>query len=172
MPPKESKTSKSERELLDEEQQLNDEIVKMSLRLSALKAQHSSRLEEIASLKRDRDGLWSSCGKCEDDLNTATMNRVDVLTDFARQYKSEESIKVLACIRLDTALNLLEEEKLRLADELKSTEVEYEEAISTMKKEYDSLVARISEMEKEFADIVGDTNSKVTNGQLTPSELC
>ncbi|KAH9597278.1 hypothetical protein LSM04_007964 [Trypanosoma melophagium] len=170
MPPKESKPSKGEKELVDEEQQLNDEIVKMSLRLSALKAQHSSRLEEVASLKRDRDGLWSSCGKCEDDLNAATMDRVDVLTDFARQYKSEENIKVLACIQLDTSLNRLEEEKLRLADELKNTEVEYEEAISTMKKEHDSLVARISEMEKEFADILGDTQLKGINGHSTSNE--
>ncbi|KEG11325.1 hypothetical protein DQ04_02741100 [Trypanosoma grayi] len=172
MPPKDNKKNpKAERDLLDEEQQLSDEIVKMGLRLSALKAHHFARLDEVTALTKDRDELRLTCSNYEEDLSTATTGKVDILTDFARQYKREENTKIQACIELDTALNRIEEEKLKLADELKKVEADYDEAISAVKTEHDSLSTRIGEMEREFGVIMNDTQFRGSHGQSAPVEF-
>ncbi|RNF08100.1 uncharacterized protein Tco025E_07218 [Trypanosoma conorhini] len=165
MPPKDNKkNSRSDKELQDDEQQLSDDIVRMSIRLSALKTQYAGCLEEISVLKREQKELQSSCASCEDDLRLATSNRVDVLTDFARQYKTEEDEKIRACTKLDETLNRLEEEKLKLTEEVKKTETEYDDSINALKTEHDSLLARIEEMEREFGALMDDTRSRVPIG--------
>ncbi|KAF8287257.1 hypothetical protein BCY84_21309 [Trypanosoma cruzi cruzi] len=169
MPPKENKkNSKSDKDLQDDEQQLNEDIVKMGIRLSALKAEYAGQLEEIFGLRREKKELEFGCAKFEDDLRLATLNRVDVLTDFVRQYKTEEDEKIRTCTDLDETLNRLEEEKIRLTEKAKKAETEHEDAINAMKTEYDSLLARIDEMEREFSVLMEDTRSRMPYGQSAP----
>ncbi|ESL11154.1 hypothetical protein TRSC58_01105 [Trypanosoma rangeli SC58] len=169
MPPKgKQKNLKSDKDLQEDEQLLNDDVMKMSMRLSALKTQYAGRLEEILALRREQKELQCSCVNFEDDLRLATSNRVDVLTDFARQYKTKEDEKIRVCTKLDDTLNRLEEEKLKLTDEAKRAETEYEDAINALKAEYDSLLARIDEMESDFGVLLDDTRSRVSDGWTEP----
>ncbi|RNF01115.1 hypothetical protein TraAM80_07216 [Trypanosoma rangeli] len=169
MPPKENKKNlKFDRDPQEDEQQLNDDIMKISMRLSALKTQYSGRLEEILVLRREQKELQCSCANFEDDLRLATSNKVDVLTDFARQYKTKEDEKIRVCTKLDDTLNCLEVEKLRLTDEAKRAETEYEDAINALKAEHDCLLARIDEMEKEVSVILDNTRSRMPDDWTEP----
>ncbi|KAG8348186.1 hypothetical protein TRVL_01001 [Trypanosoma vivax] len=160
MPPKEiRKTQKSDVEMPDEEMQLNDDIIKASLRLSALKAVHAERMEEIVMLKREREKLSAACAVSEAEASAATTDRFDILTDFARQYRTDESARISVATKLDALFNDLCEEKIKLNNELKRTETEYDEALSAARAECEALSSRIADMEKEFDIIINDTES-------------
>ncbi|AAZ13360.1 hypothetical protein, conserved [Trypanosoma brucei gambiense DAL972] len=160
MPPKDNrKVTKTENDFAEEDQQINDEIVRAKLRLAALEAVHADRLEEIAMLKRSRDDLLSTFEKCEGDANAATEDRLDILTDFTRQYKNDEKFKIEIATRMDATLNRLAEEKLKLVEELKKTKTEFEEAIAQVKAECETLYSRIADMEREFDTIMMETKS-------------
>nr|CCC92349.1 conserved hypothetical protein [Trypanosoma congolense IL3000] len=154
MPAKETKKpSKTEADIVDD-QQINDDITKARLRLAALETVYMGRLSEITSLKQNRDELKAKFEKLEEEVNSMSQERLDILTDFTRQYKTEEKAMIAVATKIDEKLNQLAEEKIVLTEELKRAKMESEAAIALVRAECETLNSRIADMEKEFDGIM------------------
>lgn len=161
MPPKSTsgkgKGSKGpSNEIYYEEMKLSDEIVMLNLRLSALKSAFVDRMEKTAEKQKEKLLVQSSVSNIEKALVEKKAERVDILADFTRQYKTDEREAILKITELDSLVNKGLEQKIGLQREIDEMEKDFDMKIKKMKQQFEVLCQREEDMEKEFQAILGD----------------
>lgn len=144
-----------------EDQRLTDEIVILNLRLAALKSEFVDRMEKTAQKQKEKLLTEASLNAEEEKLQEKREERVDILADFTRQYKTDEREAIAKISELDAKVNKLLEEKINLQKEIEDTEKQYDARIKEKKQKFDALCQREAEMEREFQVILGDIEESV-----------
>lgn len=155
------KASGPTNETLYEDQRLSDEIVMYTLRLAALKNEFVNRMEKTAEKQKEKLLAESSLAKEEERLEEKKEEKVDILADFTRQYKTDEREMITKITELDGNVNKQLEIKINLQKEIEDTEKEFDLKIKEKKQKFDALCAREAEMEREFQVILGDIEDSV-----------
>lgn len=155
MPPKKEKIVLSE-------DQLDDEIVKSTLRLNALKNVYMRRLEEVSDARSEEQELRERCKQLEDAYNEAMRERFDIISDFTRQHKATEDELIARITVLDSIITDLKDQKELSLLALKETEKERDHYIAMKQREFEEQEKKMKEMEEEFAIMLNDTQNKMT----------
>lgn len=160
MPPKAPAKGKGSKgpssEIFYEDQRLSDEICRLSLRLAALKNVFLDRMEKIAQKQKERALVQSALCKEEAMLFDKKEEKIDILADFTREYKTDERQFIFRITDLDGRVNNLLEEKSNLQRQIEEIEKQFDQKIKEKKQQFESLCQRETEMEREFQVILCD----------------
>lgn len=160
MPPKAPAKGKGSKgpssEVYYEDQRLSDEICRLTLRLSALKNVFLDNMERTAEKQKERLLVQVALSKEEAKLADKKEEKVDILADFTREYKTDEREFISRIIEVDGRVNNLLEEKASLQRQIEETEKQYDIKIKEKKQQFESLCQRETEMEREFQVILCD----------------
>lgn len=155
MPPKKEK-------IVLTEDQLDDEIVKASLKLNALKTIFSRREEEVRECGAEEKELQERCKQLEEAYGESMRERFDIISDFTRQHKATEDELIARITVLDSIITDLRDQKELSILALKETEKERDHYIAMKQREFEEQEKKMKEMEEEFAIMLNDTQNKMT----------
>lgn len=145
------------------EDQLDDEIVKATLRLNALKSVYMRRLEEVSDVRSEEQELRERCKQLEEAYTEAMRERFDIISDFTRQHKATEDELIARITVLDSIITDLKDQKELSVLALKETEKERDHYIAMKQREFEEQEKKMKEMEEEFAIMLNDTQNKMTD---------
>lgn len=138
------------------EQQLNDEIILLTCRLSALKKEYMTRMDTIARLKMKQIEQQQVLNQKQHELKDKSDERSDILTDSTRQMKTDEREAISQMAVLSAALHRLNEEKTSLQHDLEDQEHQYDKNIKAKRQQLEELSRKSSDMEREFTAMLAD----------------
>jgi hypothetical protein len=144
------------------EDQLDDEIVKATLRLNALKNIYVRRLEEVAESRAEEQELRERSKQLDDAFTESMRERFDIISDFTRQHKATEDELIARITVLDSIITDLRDQKELSLLALKETEKERDHYIAMKQREFEEQEKKMKEMEEEFAIMLNDTQNKMT----------
>lgn len=144
------------------EDQLNDEILKASLREKALKTVYMKRMEEVAQCRSEEMELREAFRLLEEAFIDGRQERFDIISDFTRQYKATEDALIGRCTELDNMITDLkdQQELSRLA--LTETERERDHYSKLKDDEYEDQDKKMKDMEEEFKVMLSVTQDRMT----------
>lgn len=152
---------KKEKVVLTEDQ-LDEEIVKATLRLNALKTIYMRRVEEVSEARAEEQELREKCKQLEEAFTEAMRERFDIISDFTRQHKATEDELIARITVLDSTITDLKDQKELSLLALKETEKERDHFIALKQREFEEQEKKMKEMEEEFAIMLNDTQNKMT----------
>lgn len=164
MPPKSGKKSGPKgppNEIYYEDHSVSDDIVAVTLRMEALKKAYVDRMEEAVKKQQQNLALTETLAETERMFMEKTEERQDVLADYTRQYKTDEREKIAALASLDSKLNRLQEERLKLEKAVDECEASFDKKIKEKRSQVVAIAQRTAEMEKEFAAMLSDVQQSV-----------
>jgi hypothetical protein len=152
---------KAVKEVLTEEQ-VNDEIVKATLREAALKAAYLRRMEDVAQCRAEEMELRESFRLLESAFGDARGERFDIISDFTRQHKATEDELIARCTVLDNTITDLKDQQELSKLALTETQKERDHYIAMKDREHEEQARKMKEMEEEFTVMLRDTQHKMT----------
>lgn len=163
MPPKAAKpvANAATNAMYYEEQRVSDAAVALALRLAALKKAYVDRMERTAALRQQHILLTRTLCEEEEKLQAKRDERMDVLTDYARQYRTDERDSIAELALLDTSVNRLQDEKAQLQRQIEETETFHDQQIKEMKAQHEELLQKVNEMEKQFTAMLEDIQQSI-----------
>jgi hypothetical protein len=144
------------------EEQLDEEIVKATLRLNALKTVYMKRVQEVSDARAEEEELRERCKQLEQAFADAMRDRFDIISDFTRQHKATEDELIARITVLDSTITDLTDQKALSKLALEETIKERDHYIAMKQREFDEQEKKIKEMEEEFAIMLNDTQNKMT----------
>lgn len=144
------------------EEQLNEEIIKTRLRLTALKSQLTNRMEEVATARAGEMELRQKHKELEDAFKEMVAERFDIISDFTRQHKATEDEMIARITILDSTITDLKDQKELSALALRETIKERDHYIALKQRECEEQERKMKEMEEEFAHMLSETQARMT----------
>lgn len=153
--------AKKEKVVLTEEQ-LDAEIIRWTLRQSALKAQYMKRMEDVANCRAEEQELRESFQMLEDAFKEGRGERFDIVSDFTRQYKATEDELIARCTVLDNTITDLRDQQELSKLALTETQKERKHYIEKKDAEFKEQEEKMKQMDEEFQIMLSDTQNKMT----------
>eukprot|EP00672_Neobodo_designis_P019900 CAMPEP_0174853484 /NCGR_PEP_ID=MMETSP1114-20130205/28671_1 /TAXON_ID=312471 /ORGANISM="Neobodo designis, Strain CCAP 1951/1" /LENGTH=193 /DNA_ID=CAMNT_0016088139 /DNA_START=37 /DNA_END=618 /DNA_ORIENTATION=+ len=153
----------AKKEVLPTGAELEEEILRYTLRLEALKTSHMRRMEEVAQTRAEERELRSSLQHLESAFNEARGERFDIVSDFTRQYKATEDELIGRCTALDNTITDLRDQQELAKLALAETEKERDHYIELKEREIKEQDSRMKEMEEEFRVMLADTQNRMSD---------
>eukprot|EP00758_Cryptobia_borreli_P002686 Tbor_TRINITY_DN3210_c0_g1::TRINITY_DN3210_c0_g1_i1::g.23749::m.23749 len=144
------------------EEQINEEVVKAKLRRTALKACLAERMDETAAIKAAELELAGKHDELETAYKELVVERFDIISDFTRQHKSVEDELISRITLLDSTITDLRDQKELSILAFKETVKEREHYIALKQREFEEQEKKMREMEEEFAQMLSETQNKMT----------
>jgi hypothetical protein len=153
----------AKKEVLPTGAELDEETLRYTLRLEALKTAHMRRMEEVAATRAEERELRSSLQHLEGAFNEARGERFDIVSDFTRQYKATEDELIGRCTSLDNTITDLRDQQELAKLALAETEKERDHYIDLKEREIKEQDGRMKEMEEEFRVMLADTQNRMSD---------
>jgi hypothetical protein len=144
------------------EEQVNEEIIRYTLREKALRQTYQARLDAVAETRGEEAELREAFRMLEQAFTEARGQRFDIISDFTRQYKATEDELIARCTDLDNAITDLKDQKELAALALTETVNELEHYTRLKNEEIDQQASRMKEMGEEFEDMLSETQNRMS----------
>lgn len=144
------------------EDQLNEEVVKATLRESALKNTLNRKKEEVAKARREEQELRERFMQLEEAYLEAKKERFDIISDFTRQHKATADELIARTTILESTITDLKDQQELSKLALEETKKERDQYIAMKDKEFEEQDHKMKEMDEEFRVMLSDTQNKMT----------